>query len=822
MWRFGVMIFVAIVIAMQSMYAQQMSTKYYEENPQDDGLFAGLPEGYELFFLYPLSIDEMKFERNTRFSTSSVDYSWRGIDRRKERFFVNGVDISPVFDEYTDSGLLFALRRYQPTSAYYYSSATSSFVTVTDDIVETYSVRPIDIRELYSVRLQYADRTGRAAATMTGMKQLDPFWRIAFSASFRGGRDRFVKGAFSETYHAAIGVERTLVAGNRLSLFVVAAPSMYSSRSWAMQEVFDLTGDNLYNPSWGMQDGRERSSKIRRNFTPMAMLTYDFTLSDKTHMSASAMYLTGEKSRSGLTWFDAATPLPDTYAYLPSYQTDDVMKQSLAEVWQRGDERYTQVDWTELYYQNMTSSSGMATYISDNRVERMNNFQFLLNGVTKADNGFQSSYGLRYRNDDSRYFKRATDMLGAEWALDVDQYLIDDVEYGDKYHNDMNNPDRVIRKGDEFGYNYSMRRSGLTLFGVVNYIHNRFRMDVSGETTFSSLYRNGHYRKESLPALSFGPSERLNLSSYALKAAARFAHTPNSHIALSAFATEREPLYDDIFLSPEASNKIVDDVRNEFSYGGDLRLRHAFYFISMDLTAYWYKTTGRGEIIRYYDDAYAQYCDMALSNMSHRNSGVEAAFDVDVTNLLSLSAAIAYNSYEYTNNPQVDIYRDVDGEELFVNGVSHMKGYVSNTSPQMLVSLGVSYDFDRNTFIRANYTYFDRRYISLSPLRRTDRMLAHAPSIEAAKEWYEQERLPSAGVVDVFFYRRFGLKSGDRLSFSVSVKNLLNRKDVVYGGYEQMRFKKMSSGNKTVYRPYGSKYAYAYPRNCYVTVTYQF
>ncbi len=804
------------------LHAQQMSTKYYEENPSDEFFSFDVDmDPIDNFYLYQLYRNGSLFENRTRYITSSVDYSYRGIEPRNERYFFNALDLSPVFDSYADYSVISALRRMQPGYDRLIMGTVSPHATIMNSAVEYFSVRASDVRDGYRLRTQYADRNYRGAMSLSGAGEWGSFLRYAFNVGVKGGRDRFVDGVFSEGYHAAFDLEYTMASGDRLSFFALAAPSMHSTRTWAMQETFDLTGDNLYNPSWGWQDGRQRSSKIRRSATPIVALTYDFGVNERTVITSSLMWSWGEKSRSGLTWLDASSPIPDTYAYLPSYQIDSSLAESLADVWRGGDEQYTQINWRELYYQNLMNPTWQSVYVVDERVEQINNLQFSLMGVTRRGDVLESSYGLRYRTDGSHYFKRAADMLGGEWFYNIDQYLIGDVEYGDKYENDVLNPGRKVFEGEDFGYNYTMRRRALTMFGNVNYARSRLRLDLSGELNFSTLCRDGHYQKESLPSDSYGRSDELSFSSYAVKATAKYAFSINGSVAADVYAGEQEPLYDDVFISPQISNKTVAGREQLISvYGADMRLHRAFTFIEFDVAAYWNKHASPAEITRYYDDGYGEYCDMVLNDVVRRNSGVEMGVGLDLTGRLRLSLAYAYNSYQYMDNPRVDIYKDVDGEMLYTGGTAYMKGLISSSSPQEILSTGITYRM-RDFRLNVDYAYMNKRYVMPSPLRRTERMLSYAASEESAVEWHEQEMLPSAGMLDLSLFRRFNVGEHS-VMVSVVMKNVLNKKSVIYGGYEQMRFRKTTSDAGTQYRPYGSKYSYAYPRNCYLTLTYEF
>ena len=59
--------------------------------------------------------------------------------------------------------------------------------------------------------------------------------------------------------------------------------------------------------------------------------------------------------------------------------------------------------------------------------------------------------------------------MGRSYFVDRDYYLIDDGVYGNKLQNDLRHPDRIIREGDRFGYDYDLRRNEIGAGGSLEY-----------------------------------------------------------------------------------------------------------------------------------------------------------------------------------------------------------------------------------------------------------------------------------------------------------------------------------------------------------------
>lgn len=64
--------------------------------------------------------------------------------------------------------------------------------------------------------------------------------------------------------------------------------------------------------------------------------------------------------------------------------------------------------------------------------------------------------GVQIRNDRTSRYQRLEDLLGGDYLLNVDSYLIDDEYYGDKIQNDLQHPNRRVGVGERYGYDYDL------------------------------------------------------------------------------------------------------------------------------------------------------------------------------------------------------------------------------------------------------------------------------------------------------------------------------------------------------------------------------
>ena len=212
---------------------------------------------------------------------------------------------------------------------------------------------------------------------------------------------------------------------------------------------------------------------MRREFVPLAVVSYRMPVSQSTSLAADFSAEYGTRKYSALGWYDARTPMPDNYRYLPSHTGD----RETRDAWLADDPRYTQIDWDELIRQNRMAG-GHAVYALEDRVERLCNLAFDASFATEADARLTLRYGVSLRRENTRSYKQMRDLLGAGYVTDIDRFLIDDDTYSNLLQNDLRHPGRTVREGDRFGYDYALttRRADARLHA--EYRSDRFRADL--------------------------------------------------------------------------------------------------------------------------------------------------------------------------------------------------------------------------------------------------------------------------------------------------------------------------------------------------------
>ncbi len=542
-------------------------------------------------------------------------------------------------------------------------------------------------------------------------------------------------------------------------------------------------------------------------------------------MSLTVAIRANRGGRTRLAWYDAHSPMPDYYRSMPSFLPDWEAAKMVADAWREGDMAVTQIDWSNLYYNNTLSLDGQATYIMEERVEQARDLHASLAIDRRMASGTEISYGLRVRRDGSRFFKVADDMLGAEWVPNVDQYVTDDPGDDGEYHtsppneNDLRNPGRQVRRGERFGYDYAMTRLRPSAFATVRWNGRQHGLVASGEITHTLLQREGFYEKELFPgARSLGRSARQAFTTYSLSAAAYVNVGARHSFSLSVLAATEAPAARDIFLSPQQNNLTVSGVEPSGLYGAEAAWVFSSETTDLRLGGFASSTTGERQVRQYYDDLSSTFADMAVSGIDRLNYGVEAGIEVRPTRWLSLRAGGTIGEYRYNSEPGATIYKDSTGEILSEGIVCYISG-LSTGLPSHAAGAEIEYSDRRYLRFSVSGEWLGHRFVEVNPLFHSSRVTGINSAPEIMQRFTSQERLPDAFTMGASISKGWIVGRGF-LRLAGSVRNLLSA-SVIHSGYEQMRIRRLGTGLDHTLVPFPAKYLYSYPMTWSVTLSYR-
>ena len=770
------------------------------------------------------SLTVAKFVLDRDFSTHTLDYNLsmvrstrRGVARYRRRTTLNGIDL-PFISNSTANAL-----------------QLSSSETLQERHMHIDTLR----REQTSAGFSFSSRNIPYTLSFATSRQLQRYWSLSTNITIGTGRDLHIEGLFGNSLEINAIASKRFKNEGLISFALFAKPSMRSTRLASTKEAFRLVGNNLYNPAWGYQDGKVRNPRIRREFLPTFFIGYEGKLNNRTKLNLSALATIGIEKYSSLDWFDAPTPSPDNYRYMPSYfEDEDDIFLSTESVWLANNPKYTQIDFDNLITTNILNG-GEAVYAVSDRVRRTLRAA-VRGGATTTFDKSTLSYGVNLSIANYRNYKQMRDLLGAKHIVDLDYFLLDDDSFGNSLQNNLNNPNRRIEEGARYGYDYAIREKKLSVFGTYHYSAEQLDIDIAAKVGYADISRRGFYCKELFADNSFGVSRNLKFSPYAVRLAVEYLVGEN-HLIRTSLATEATPCdSEDLFLQSQYNNRTIANPRMRTTYEAELQYMFQKPNFKLSTALFFNAELNDTQVRHLYDDLSGEYADIVTSNINTLRYGVEVETEYHFADHFRLTGAVTVGRYIYATNSFITIYSDSSNLLLADNIESRTKGLTLGNAPQIAATAGFSY-YNKGWRAAINANYAGLRYIEPSAVMRTERVLSLSTSPEQRVELLEQERLRDAFTIDLSLSKTLYLRRvsrriysttaaprfedkypQSRLIFRVGVRNLLGSTDMVYNAYESSRLQRHKLASDYIYDRQASRYIYAYPRTFYAAATFAF
>lgn len=768
-----------------------------------------------------LSSGRDAFQNAAAFELGAYWFRPRGVDNRYEDVLFNGVSMSKNDDgriDFSNWGGLNDVTRYPME---YVDNITPSEYTFGNlGGVVYYNTRASTYRKGTSLTYSATNRSynNRLMGTYsTGL--MSNGWAITVSASRRWAEKTKIDGTYNDAYAYFASVEKKISDRFFINLTAFGAPTRRASNSPNTQEVYDLMGKN-YNAYWGWQDGEMRSSRVRKVFEPMFQLGFYNKIGQAGNWNNTFSYQIGSDARSRLDWLQAKDPNPTYYRNLPSYEL------YTENDWLQNDD-ISQINWDKIYAanSNMLSANsfhGMsygkdasnkdifgrrAAYTLVDDVNKDKTFNFVSHYDTKLKDNWKLNLNFTYQNLKSDNFRRINDLLGADFALNVDAF-------GNNGLYDADNSDIKVYKGDRTQYSYMLNRSTYNLHASTEVDLTKWNVMASVMGGYSSSQRDGQFRNHFYLDNSKGKSDVYDGFDAGIKARVTYKVNGKNFIVFNGAMFSLTPTLNEIFINPRVSDFLTPGIDNQIIKSSELSYIMRGQILKLRLSGYWTDISHATEISRYFAElsdsgAGDRFTTEVLSGAEKQYKGIELGADVKISPTLSLIAVGSYGDYTYRNNP--DVYLSTDSERYARGaeylGQAEIKGYKIAGTPQKAASLGFRYNNPHFWWLGASANYLADQYLDFSVLNRTPNFYTDpltGDNYTATSNFYgytgtipaatpdnispllKQTKFDNQWMINANAGKSF-LLGKYRMGISVSVNNILNNRNYVTGGFEQGR-----------------------------------
>lgn len=614
------------------------------------------------------------------------------------------------------------------------------------------------------------------------------------------------EGIFYNSAAYYFSAEKKFNDQHTLALTTFGSPTARAQSAAVTQETYHLYGSIYYNPYWGYQNGKVRNSRVVKSFDPTVTLNYEWKINENHTININEGFHYSMYSNSALTFYNAPDPRPDYYRNLPSFLYDNQIDEngnyimedalngrpippsqmqsytaangheyvfgpsidynsytSLIDGWVERDPSVTQIQWDELYQanyrNNIVNPDGTAKYIVERRHNDIweNMFNALWRGQLTPH--LKMTAGLDTKVSQGRHYKTVDDLLGANQWIDVDPFAERDIAdlaqnigltqaaIEHVKQNDTENPNRAVKEGDIFGYNYNINMYQASVFAQNEWNFQTVDFYYALKGTFSSFQREGFMENGRAVYLQriYAQYDPANADAWkdiytskgkgylatfldpSLKAGVTYKIDGRNHLKANVLAETRAPLARNAYISQRIHDRMVDNLSSAKILSYDLSYEFNFRPVRGRITAYRTHFLNQTELNGYYDDGYRTYVNQAMTGINSIHQGIEFAAAVKMGMYFTLSAAATVSDNHYTSNAY-SVTSAENGMALAVSNSGYslyelrdsvlINGLKVANGPQLAGSLKLSFFHPKMWFADITVSYFDWNYLDFSPSRR--------------------------------------------------------------------------------------------------------
>ncbi len=831
-------------------------------NSEDDGLtdnISGLLQASRDVFLSAAAFD-----------FSATFFRPRGLDNANGKVLINGVEMNKQFNGRPQWGNWGGLNDVQRNQEFSMGMSANDYnfgdLAGTNNIV----MRASKYRKGGRISYASANRSyqGRVMASYNSGLLKDG-WSYSVLISRRFGEEGYIDGTLYDANSFFAAVEKRINEKHSINFTGIYAQNRRGRSTAITDEIFNLKG-RQYNPFWGELNGEQRNSRMREIEEPILMLNHYWDISDKVRLNTNVAYQFGEIANTridnGGTRLvtvgnenvfigGARNPNPDYYQNLPSFFLQD--PNPTAFDFQQGflaQQAFVndgQLDWNRLYEGNATLRAQGGNSLYAIQADVIEDKQLSFNTILDAElaDNIRLNAAVNYRRLNSQNYARVEDLLGGTGYLDVDFFAEEDENISDQVaadlaQSDLRNPNRIVREGDRYKYNYEIDSEVASTFAQAQFKYNKVDFYVGANLSRTTYQRNGIFENGFFSGGgtngSIGKGEKLEFTNYGIKGGLTYKVTGKHLIDVNASLFTKAPGIRNSYSNARQTNATVIGLESEDIQSVDLSYIYRSPIVKARLTGFYSGFKNGSDIGFYFTEDLAglgvdsgdAFVQEILTNVERRHVGVEFGIEAQVTPTIKLKGAASVGQYTFQNNPNLYLTSvNFPGQLTFGDGTTNLKDVHVASGPERAFQVGFEYRDPDFWNIGVTSNFFSNAYIDASNLSRSANFTSDFDGNTfndfdpiLAKELLKQEQFDDYMLVNIIGGKSW--KVDDYfIGFFATINNVFNQQYRT-GGFEQSRlanFRRIREDQSRDNGPvFGSRYFFGNGTTYYLNVYVRF
>jgi hypothetical protein len=781
------------------------------------------------------------YQQAAAFNWGQARFRMRGLDNEYGVTMINGISMNKIYDgrpQWSNwGGLNDATRNQEFTLGSAPSDYTFGGILGTQEINTRASLYRKGTRiSMAGTNTNYSWRS--MVTHNSGL--MDNGWAYSISGSRRWAQEGYFEGTDYGANSFFASVEKRINKKHSLNFTAIYAQNTRGKSSPNTDEVNNLKGIK-YNSYWGWQDGKKRNSRDKDVEEPILMLSHYWKISDKTTLNTNVAYQTGSIGNSRLDYQTANSPDPTYYKNLPSYFSNlgDIAGANAAQNYFLNN---SQINWNAMYYANQNSSVNPGKSLYALYEDRTDDKQITANSILFSDlsDNVKLNAGASFKKLKSHNFQHMLDLLGGQYFSDVDPFYS-----GDQTQSDLNNPNRQIKVGDEYGYNYNLNAVVADAFTQFKFTYKKVDFYLAQSFSRTQYQREGLYRNGIYANTSFGKGSKQNFENFGFKGGLTYKITGQHLLDFNGVYMTKAPNMRNTFANARINNNITPELNSETIASLDASYVVRTPKFKARVTGFASRVQNATEISFFYAEGIGEDVDgndqdsfisELLTGIEKRNFGAEIGLEYQFTSTIKGTVAASYGQYLYGNNPNLKINDDAQAtlantQPVVDFGKAYLKNYRLPGMPQTAASLGLEYRDPNFWWVGAPINYLADSYLDISNITRTDNFSIDGATgdnysganEETVRKALKQEKFANFNLLNLTGGKSWRIDT-TTIGFFASINNAL---DTTYktGGFEQSRkatFPDLQADNANGTPAFGPKYFYGFGRTYFINLYVNF
>ncbi|WP_396165267.1 carboxypeptidase-like regulatory domain-containing protein [Flavobacterium sp.] len=781
------------------------------------------------------------YQQAAAFNWGLARFRMRGLDNEYGVTMINGISMNKIYDgrpQWSNwGGLNDATRIQEFTLGSAPSDYTFGGILGTQEINTRASLYRKGTRiSMAGTNTNYSWRS--MVTHNSGL--MDNGWAYSISGSRRWAQEAYFEGTDYGANSFFASVEKRINKKHSLNFTAIYAQNTRGKSSPNTAEVNNLMGIK-YNSFWGWQDGKKRNSRDKDVEEPILMLSHYWKISDKTTLNTNVAYQTGSIGNSRLDFQTANNPDPTYYKNLPSYFSNlgDTAGAVAAQGYFTNN---SQINWNNMYYANLNSSVTPGKSLYALYEDRTDDKQITANSILFSDlsDNVKLNAGASFKKLKSHNFQNMLDLLGGQYFEDIDPFFS-----GDMGQSNLNNPNRQIKVGDEYGYNYNLNAVVADAFTQFKFTYKKVDFYLAQSFSRTQYQREGLYRNGIYANTSFGKGSKQIFENFGFKGGLTYKITGQHLLDFNGVYMTKAPNMRNTFANARVNNNITPELNSETIASADASYVVRTPKFKARVTGFASRVQNATEISFFYAEGIGEDVDgndqdsfisELLTGIEKRNFGAEIGLEYQFTSTIKGTVAASYGQYLYGNNPNLKINDDAQAtltntQPVVDFGKAYLKNYRLPGMPQTAASLGLEYRDPNFWWVGANINYLADSYLDISNITRTDNFSIDGATgdnysganEETVRKALKQEKFANFNLLNLTGGKSWRIDT-TTIGFFASINNAL---DTTYktGGFEQSRkatFPDLQADNANGTPAFGPKYFYGFGRTYFINLYVNF